>query len=149
VRHVRRILFPMNAATKLPAVKTSAPPLKIDGRTRMGRMLKAAKPVNDVSLDALDFVDPCHVAPALPEVREIACPMPDMAPPCDARIVVDVIPSGGRGRFRSLRSKKRRAPLFGVDVRHVRRYLLEQKGGRHEQDEQDPQGERKESPFLD
>jgi hypothetical protein len=83
----------MNAARKI--VLVVAPLLtKIDGRTRMGKALRAATPANDVSTAVLPDVT-AYAAPELPEVREVTPgAMVLVAPPCDARIVVDVVRAG-------------------------------------------------------
>jgi hypothetical protein len=82
----------MNAARKIVPV---APTLtRIDGRTRLGKALRAATPANDVSLAVLTDVT-AYAAPELPAVREVTPEtMVLRTPPCDARIVVDVVRAG-------------------------------------------------------
>lgn len=74
------------------AAKLSAAPVslivKIDGRTRIGRAVKNVAAANDITPVTLDAR---YVAPALPEVRQVTAVL---APPCDARIIVDVIRAG-------------------------------------------------------
>lgn len=100
-----------NAAAKLSAPVALI--CKIDGRTRIGKAVKNAPAANDITPETLDAR---YVAPALPEVRQVTAVL---APPCDERIIVDVIRAGWRTTAKTLSYGLCRAGIAPARIQSV------------------------------